>query len=310
MQRYFIDLTYSKQVMESWLDNKFDEFFAIYFIDVDRPHRQPLSLRRILNSTGGNTSKKQMECMSKDTKFARGKEIFETMQEWLRYREGVPEYDLRYALMICQACEEYSHDTPISKEVIYEYLEKAEKEDKRIQIVPDDEFLPGGPRHGQCDGWRYHPVLISKNIYTDEEEYWATGGNTGILPNRVTPSIIKTLYDDEIFVFGSNKQGLHIGGAARIAYQQFGAEWGNGEGLQGQSYALPTMEGKKSLEEAVNRFIDFAKEHAKCLFYVTPVGCGIAGYSSEDVAPLFAKAIELENVYLPLSFWKIMMKKK
>ena len=70
------------------------------------------------------------------------------------------------------------------------------------------------------------------NIYTDEEKYWLTGGSTGTLPTRVTPSQIYTLDANEIFVFGSNIHGMHMGGAARVAYNEFGAEWGNGEGLQ------------------------------------------------------------------------------
>lgn len=75
------------------------------------------------------------------------------------------------------------------------------------------------------------------NYYTPEEQYRMTGGNTGKLPVRITPSKINILGENEIFVFGSNIKGLHMGGAARAAYNRFGAEWGNGEGLQGKSYA-------------------------------------------------------------------------
>lgn len=246
--------------------------------------------------------------MNSETKYPKGKAIFETMQKWLRYKEGIQEYKLRYASSIVGACSEYSYDTPIEKEVIYKYLELADKDGMNIMIVPDDEFLEG-PRSNQLDGWSYHPVLVPSNIYTDEEDYWATGGSTGCLPVRITPSIIKGLMDDEIFVFGSNAQGMHIGGAARIAYEKFGAEWGNGEGLQGQSYALPTMEGENNLRKAVSRFIEYAEEHDEYLFYVTPVGCGIAGYTSDQVAPLFVKAAVLNNVYLPISFWKVIMNK-
>ena len=76
---------------------------------------------------------------------------------------------------------------------------------------------------------------MTGNNYTEEEKYWLTGGNTGTLPDRITPSMINVLEPNEIFVFGSNIQGMHMGGAARVAYSKFGAEWGNGEGLQGQS---------------------------------------------------------------------------
>ena len=121
---------------------------------------------------------------------------------------------------------------------------------------------------------------------------------------RVAANKISKLNAGEIFVFGSNKGGAHGGGAAYFAFKQFGAVWGEGEGLFGQSYALPTMEGRKSMAEAVGRFIDFARQHTEYTFLVTAVGCGIAGYSPAEVAPLFAEAVNLPNVYLPESFWK------
>ena len=147
---------------------------------------------------------------------------------------------------------------------------------------------------------------MERNFYTEEELYWTTGGNTGTLPHRITPSEINKLLTNEVFVFGSNIQGMHIGGAARIAFDKFGAEWGNGEGLQGQSYALPTMEGVDDTSSATWTFTIFAKDHPELKFFVTPVGCGIAGYRPEEIAPMFKDAAKLENVYLPLSFWKIL----
>ena len=123
---------------------------------------------------------------------------------------------------------------------------------------------------------------------------------------RITQALITELKENEIFVFGSNIHGMHGGGAARIAYQKFGAEMGNGEGLQGQSYALPTMEGLENTKKAVNNFIICAKAHKELIFLVTPVGCGIAGYTPEEIAPMFKDAVELENVYLPITFWKIL----
>ena len=148
------------------------------------------------------------------------------------------------------------------------------------------------------------------NIYTDEEKYWLTGGSTGTLPTRVTPSQIYTLEANEIFVFGSNIHGMHMGGAARVAYNEFGAEWGNGEGLQGKAYALPTMEGFDSTKRAVEHFTICAKEHPELKFLVTLVGCGIAGYTPDEIAPMFIQAAHLENVYLPISFWKVIMNVK
>lgn len=150
-------------------------------------------------------------------------------------------------------------------------------------------------------------TMTNSNKYTEDEKYWMTGGNTGTLPTRITPSFINELEPNEIFVFGSNIQGMHMGGAARVAYNKFGAEWGNGEGLQGQSYALPTMEGIESTKLAADHFTACVKEHPELKFFVTPVGCGIAGYTPEEIAPLFHDAAHLENVFLPVSFWKVLM---
>ncbi len=124
--------------------------------------------------------------------------------------------------------------------------------------------------------------------------------------NRISPWMIVQLKPNEVFVFGSNVNGYHGGGAALTALQKFGAIWGQGEGLQGQSYGIPTMEGIDSMKAAIERFILFAKEHRELIFLVTPIGCGIAGYKPEEVAPFFRSAIDLENVYLPESFWMIL----
>lgn len=147
---------------------------------------------------------------------------------------------------------------------------------------------------------------MEENIYTPEEKYWSLGGNTGTLPDRITPSQVNVLADGEIFVFGSNFQGAHKGGAARVAKEKFGAVWGIGEGLQGKSYAIPTMEGLDNLAPAVQRFTSFAYQHTELKFFVTAIGCGIAGYQPEQVAPMFMDAACLRNVFLPLSFWKVL----
>ena len=131
--------------------------------------------------------------------------------------------------------------------------------------------------------------------------------NTSIINGcRIASDRIAELGGKEIFVFGSNIQGAHGGGAARYAYQKFGAEWGVGEGLTGRTYALPTMEGDASMKKAVEHFIDCAKAHPELIFLVTAVGCGIAGYTPEEVAPLFREATSLGNVYLPKIFWDIL----
>ena len=100
--------------------------------------------------------------------------------------------------------------------------------------------------------------------------------------------------------------GLHMGGAAAFAKAHFGAIEGQGEGLQGQCYAIPTMEGPASMSEAVARFVRFASVHQELHFWVTLVGCGIAGYNPQDVAPLFRDCVQLENVALPAEFWSVL----
>ena len=120
---------------------------------------------------------------------------------------------------------------------------------------------------------------------------------------RFTPEHIAVLEDGEIFVFGSNLAGAHGGGAARAARLHFGAVMGQGVGLQGQSYAIPTMQGgPETIKPYVDDFILFAKQHPELTFLVTPIGCGIAGFQARDIAPLFASAIDVENIILPRQF--------
>lgn len=124
---------------------------------------------------------------------------------------------------------------------------------------------------------------------------------------RIASNHITTLRPNEIFVFGSNLSGMHGGGAARLAYQKFGAIWGQGVGLQGQSYGIPTMQGGvDTIKPYVDEFIEFAKTHPQLKFLVTEIGCGIAGFSVEEIAPLFEQAIEVENIYLPERFWMVL----
>lgn len=124
------------------------------------------------------------------------------------------------------------------------------------------------------------------------------------MEKRITPDFITTLAPNEIFVFGSNLQGIHAGGAARMAHQYFGAEMGKGVGIQGQSYAIPTMQGGvETIRPYVDAFIVYAAQHPAQNFLVTPIGCGIAGFCAEDIAPLFEKAKDVENIFLPEDFW-------
>lgn len=115
---------------------------------------------------------------------------------------------------------------------------------------------------------------------------------------------IERLAPDEVFVFGSNAQGAHGGGAARFAHERFGAVWGQAEGLQGQSYAIDTMSGLDVFRAQAERFVAFAAEHPGLRFLVTEVGCGIAGYAPAEVAGFFAGAPG--NVVLPESFVRVL----
>ena len=110
---------------------------------------------------------------------------------------------------------------------------------------------------------------------------------------------IDVLEKDEIFVFGSNLAGHHMGGAARAAHKKFGAEWGVGVGLTGQSYAIPTMQGGvETIRPYVNQFINFAARNPDMKFLVTRIGCGIAGFEDEEVAPLLGMEVIVNTVYL------------
>lgn len=102
--------------------------------------------------------------------------------------------------------------------------------------------------------------------------------------------------DPRIFVFGSNLLGIHGGGAAWYARNKLGAVMGVGEGLTGRTYALPTCykPGEpvtlEELQVYVQNFLDFANENPDMQFFVSAVGCGIAGFTEDEVSPLFANA--------------------
>ena len=122
-----------------------------------------------------------------------------------------------------------------------------------------------------------------------------------------TPDYIDRLLPNQIFVFGSNTLGYHTGGASGTARKKFGAVWGQAEGLQGQSYAIPVDFGKgirkdTEVKASVEKFITFAKENEKLFFFVTRVGCGLGGYRDDEMAQFFKNALDVKNVCLPKSF--------
>lgn len=129
---------------------------------------------------------------------------------------------------------------------------------------------------------------------------------------RYTPEKIESLGTHEVFVFGSNLAGCHGRGAARLAYDKFGATWGKGGGFSGKSFAIPTKDGRLrtlpllSIDAAVAQFVWFASDYVTLTFLVTPIGCGLAGYSPADIAPLFFRHYRdgvPDNVVLPKRFY-------
>lgn len=126
---------------------------------------------------------------------------------------------------------------------------------------------------------------------------------------RVTPNI-KRLDKNQVFVFGSNRQGRHGKGAALTAKNKFGAIYGQSKGLQGQSYAIITKELRsysnpvtiEEIKEGIDEFIIFAKNNTDLTFFVVELGCNLAYFTVEEIAPLFKNAIKLKNVYLPQRF--------
>lgn len=122
-----------------------------------------------------------------------------------------------------------------------------------------------------------------------------------------TPDYIDMLLPNQIFVFGSNALGYHTGGASGTARKNFGAVWGQPEGLQGQSYAIPVDFGKgvrkdSEVKASIDRFLAFTKDHLELFFFVTRIGCGMGGYRDEEIAQFFKDALNLNNVCLPKSF--------
>ena len=111
---------------------------------------------------------------------------------------------------------------------------------------------------------------------------------------------ISELKTNEVLVLGLSIEGMHGCWAAYTAFKKFGAAMGCGVGHRGQSYAIPTMHGGvEDIRPYVDEFIRYAAEHPELFFYVTRVGCGIAGFKDREISPLFAEARELKNVCLP-----------
>ena len=130
-----------------------------------------------------------------------------------------------------------------------------------------------------------------------------------------TPEYVESLEKGQVFVFGSNLIGCHGGGASKMAMDRFGAVWGQAEGPQGRSYAIPVDIKGEAVENVslhmirhIGKFIEYAKRHQELFFLVPRIGCGAAGFDDEFMAPFFKDALDMDNVSLPKSFVDILKK--
>ena len=206
------------------------------------------------------------------------------------------------ASAVTQRCQKMMHDVVIP--YFKKYFDTSEY-GSYLSFGDEDASVSSAPKMSM-------PSMMASRICCEES---ADNGNNifnnkknmeDMKKGRITPRWIDSLKENEIFVFGSNLAGMHGGGAARIARLHFGAVMGKGVGLQGQSYAIPTMQGGvETIRPYVNDFLDFAKHHPEMQFLVTPIGCGIAGFEAEDIAPLFEEAKQIKNISLPESFWEV-----
>ena len=171
-----------------------------------------------------------------------------------------------------------------------------ERKSKRLMFSRMDTAVSCSAADGMSpdEGAEMLHDLMRENVNYREADEFA---------QRVTPDHITALEPGQVFVFGSNGDGAHLGGAAYMAVRHFGAIMGQAEGMQGMSYAIDTMDGMEVLQEQVDRFVQYAKSHTERTFLVTAIGCGIAGYTPGEVAPLFVKAVDVENIWLPKVFW-------
>jgi hypothetical protein len=166
-------------------------------------------------------------------------------------------------------------------------------------------------RRAYSEKRRYMSRMVDFCALEDDERNELLGAmNKNYFVNgrrRIAPDCIKELGPEGVFVFGSNILGKHNGGAALYALEHFGAIDGQAEGIQGQSYAIPTDGNTfEELKEAVGHFTDYVVMHPQNIFMLTAIGCGSAGYTPEQIAPLFQQAYSFGNVYIPESFFKYM----
>lgn len=233
--------------------------------------------------------------------------------------------------MICFETSIYDDEETylLAEEVLFKHLDRGNNVSGKEELYFD--FYYGGMGNNifinkkinllvQDNYFVYHEDNLEYQIFSSvqgvfDSVVYHMNSNKSIKPSsikRISPKWIDKLKENEIFVFGSNLDGLHGGGAAAVA-RKWGAIWGQGVGLQGQTYAIPTMQGGvETIKPYVDEFLSFAKSKPNLKFLVTEIGCGIAGFTVEQIAPLFNKAIDenIDNIFLSESFYKILTNEK
>lgn len=228
------------------------------------------------------------------------------VRSWLHITDN--EHFLQKVSDITESCTDLSNEEIIGLieklNLQEEWMDREYSDDSLLEISESESAidattpLPFDTAQKSTDiqeacGSREMPLQMSKNVHHMDP--------TMI---RVSSDRIDSLGENEIFVFGSNIAGKHIGGAAKQAFQKFGAQWGIGEGLTGRSYAIPTMHGGIDvIAPHIQTFVNYVKENPQYTFLVTKIGCGIAKFTPAQIAPLFSEAANLSNVYLPAEFW-------
>ncbi len=199
----------------------------------------------------------------------------------------------------CMACSIAAAVYPVPNELACKVFGLL---DDRMRDIVKEFTLQCFKRNGEhADQW------IANNVITFDNLRLTLNHAAKGYRQLITPHTISTLHPGEIFVFGSNLAGAHGGGAAAVAMSKFGAKWGVGVGMQGQSYAIPTMQGGvETIRPYVDQFIEFARLHPELTFYVTRIGCGIAGFTPREIAPLFSAALGMTNVALPMDFIEVL----
>ncbi len=200
------------------------------------------------------------------------------------------------ASAVTQRCQKMMHDVVIP--YFKEYFNASEYESHRF-LCDEEPDMMATSSATLLDSEKMAAPYMFDNFNPRENM-------EDVRKGRVTPQWIDSLKENEVFVFGSNLAGMHGGGAARTARLRFGAVMGQGVGMQGQSYGIPTMQGGvDTIRPYVDDFITYAMLHPDQQFLVTPIGCGIAGFDAEDIAPLFEEARGVKNISLPECFWEV-----